>query len=158
KHFVKFAKHFRKANMTELVLNKPRILPPKGLLIALAAQLPVLVFRMPLQPSMLEIAAGATFLIAGMLLNIWAERLFRHNNVGVCPFTHVPGLVAGGPYRFTRNPMYLGLVCLNVGITVLSGVLVNLWSSIAFFIWLHYAFVLPEEIFLRQELAGVFDE
>jgi len=54
--------------------------------------------------------------------------------------------------------MYLGLVCLNLGVTLFSGVLANLWSSIAFLIWLHYAFVLPEEIFLRHELGSAFDE
>src|SRR4051812_17760908 len=144
--------------MTEIALNKPRVLPPKGLLIALAAQLPILASSAPLRPSIMEMTAGATFLTTGILLNLWAERLFRRNSVGVCPFTQVPVLVAQGPYRATRNPMYLGLVCLNLGVTLFTGVLANLWSSIAFFIWLHYAFVLPEEVFLRHELRGAFEE
>jgi len=54
--------------------------------------------------------------------------------------------------------MYVGLVCLNVGVTLISGVLANLWSSIALFIWLHYAFVLPEETFLRHELGSAYDD
>lgn len=52
--------------------------------------------------------------------------------------------------------MYLGLACLNMGLTLLSGVLANLWSSIAFLIWLHYAYVLPEETFLRNQLGSTF--
>src|SRR5262245_20883418 len=142
--------------MTELALTKPRILPPKGLLIALAAQLPILISCTPLRPSGLEIAAGGIFIIIGVVLNVWAERLFRQRGLGVCPFTHVPGLVGGCPYRWPRDPMYLGLVCLNSGVTLLSGVPANLWSSIAFCIWLHYAFVLPEESFLRHELGDAF--
>jgi protein-S-isoprenylcysteine O-methyltransferase Ste14 len=98
-------------------------------------------------------------LIAGVVLNVWAERLFRRNGLGVCPFTPVPVLVTRGPYRLTRNPMYLGLVCLNLGVTVFSGGLANVWSSLTLFAWLlHYAFVLPEEIFLRHELRSAFDE
>jgi len=143
--------------MTELALNKPRVLPPKGLLLALAAQVPIVVSGLPLRPSPAEVVAGLALLIAGIILNIWSERLFRHNDVGVCPFTRVPVLIAGGPYRFTRNPMYVGLLCLNLGVTLLTGVLANAWSSIALFIWLHYAFVLPEESFLRQELGAAFD-
>jgi protein-S-isoprenylcysteine O-methyltransferase Ste14 len=112
----------------------------------------------PLRPTTLEIAAGATFLAIGLLFNVWAERLFRWNNVGVCPFTHVPGLILRGPYRVTRNPMYLGLVCLNLSVTFFSGALANIWSSVALFIWLHYAFVLPEEVFLRAQLGSTFDE
>ncbi len=112
---------------------------------------------LPLRPSTAEVVAGALLLAAGSVLNIWSERLFRNNDVGVCPFTRVPALVTRGPYRVTRNPMYLGLVCLNLGVTLLSGVLANLWSSIALFIWLHYAFVLPEEAFLHQEMGDLFD-
>jgi protein-S-isoprenylcysteine O-methyltransferase Ste14 len=143
--------------MTELVLTKPRVLPPKGLLIAMGAQIPLLVSSVPLRPSALAIVSGGTLLIVGITLNIWAERLFRRGSVGVCPFTPVPALVARGPYRLTRNPMYLGLICLNLSVTLLSGVFANAWSSIAFAIWLHYAFVLPEENFLRRELGSAFD-
>src|SRR5262249_41122952 len=78
--------------MTELVWTKSRILPPKGLLLALAAQFALLLCRLPLHLSSLEMAAGATLLAAGVLLNVWAERLFRRNHVGVCPFTDVPVL------------------------------------------------------------------
>src|SRR5262245_46755439 len=144
--------------MNELALNKPRVLPPKGLLIALSAQLPIVISSVPLRPSVAEMTAGAAFFIAGIVLNVCPERLFRRHDVGVCPFTHVPLLVVRGPYRFTRNPMYLGLLCLNLGVTLFSGALANLWSSIALFIWLHYAFVLPEENFLRHTLANTFDE
>ena len=143
--------------MTEIALNKPSILPPKGLLLALGGQLPILLSSIPLSPSAGELIAGAALLVAGITLNVWAERLFRVKNVGVCPFTPVPAVVATGPYRFTRNPMYLGLVCVNLGATFLSGALANIWSSVALFIWLHYAFVLPEESFLRHELGHAFD-
>ena len=144
--------------MTELTLNKPRVLPPKGLLIALGSQLPMVLARFPLRPSTLEITVGAALLVTGLLLNVWADRLFRRNDVGVCPFTHVPVLVDGGLYRITRNPMYLGLVCLNLGVTVFTGVPANVWSSIAFLIWLHFAFVLPEEFLLRATLTRTYDE
>jgi protein-S-isoprenylcysteine O-methyltransferase Ste14 len=144
--------------MNELVLSKQRILPPKGLLIALSAQLPLLASSVPLRPSRIEVVAGLVLLVAGVILNIWSERLFRRNDVGVCPFAPVPVLITTGPYRLTRNPMYLGLVCLNLGPTLLSGVLGNAWSSVAFFIWLHYAFVLPEEAFLKNELGAAFDQ
>ena len=142
--------------MTDSTVTKPAVLPPKGLLIALAAQLPLLMTSLPLRPSTAEVVAGALLLAAGSVLNIWSERLFRRDNVGVCPFTRVPVLVTRGPYRVMRNPMYVGLVCLNLGVTFLSGVLANLWSSVAYFIWLHYAFVLPEERFLLHELGGAF--
>jgi protein-S-isoprenylcysteine O-methyltransferase Ste14 len=120
-------------------------------------QLPLLITTWPLRPTVLELVAGSVLLILGMVLNIWAERLFRWNDVGVCPFSRVPLLIDRGPYRLTRNPMYLGLISLNLGATLVSGVLANAWSSIAFVIWLHYAYVLPEEAFLRNQLGSTFD-
>ena len=144
--------------MTDVASIKPRILPPKGLLIAMTGQLPLLAVNVPLHPSTWQVVSGVTLLMAGAALNVWAERLFRVSDVGVCPFTHVPQVVERGPYRITRNPMYLGLVSLNLGVTLLSGVLENLWSSVAFAIWLHYAFVLPEEGFLRHQLGVAFED
>ena len=137
---------------------KPDVLPPKGLVIAIAAQLPLVVAGLPLRPSMVEVVAGTLLLAVGSALNIWSERLFRRDNVGVCPFTRVPALVTRGPYRLMRNPMYVGLVCLNLGVALLSGVLANLWSSVAYVIWLHYAFVLPEERFLLHALGDRYDD
>jgi protein-S-isoprenylcysteine O-methyltransferase Ste14 len=143
--------------MNEVALSKPRVLPPKGLLIALASQVPLLWAALPLRPSVVEVALGAVLCSIGVCLNVWADALFRRNDVGVCPFTHVPVVVEGGPYRITRNPMYVGLVCLNLGVTFFTGVLGNIWSSIALLLWLHYAFVLPEEQFLRRNLAAIYD-
>jgi protein-S-isoprenylcysteine O-methyltransferase Ste14 len=143
--------------MSELSTTQPRLLPPKGLLLALAAQLPLLASSWPLHAATWELAAGLALIVIGSVLNVWAERLFKHDNVGVCPFTHVPVLVVRGPFRVTRNPMYLGLVCLTLGCALASGVLANVWSAIALFIWLHYAFVLPEEAFLRDALGSEFD-
>jgi protein-S-isoprenylcysteine O-methyltransferase Ste14 len=143
--------------MTELALPKPHVLPPKGLLLALAGQLPLFLATPVALPSPAHIAGGSLLLLTGVALNVWAERIFRRNGVGVCPFSHVPAVMTHGPYRVTRNPMYLGLVCVNLGVTVLSGVVANAWSSIALAIWLHYAFVLREEAFLRHELGERFD-
>jgi protein-S-isoprenylcysteine O-methyltransferase Ste14 len=143
--------------MIELVFSKPRVLPPKGLLIALVAQIPLLMSEMPLRLAILSGAAGGILLAGGFVLNVWAERLFKRDNVGICPFTPAAILVRRGPYRVTRNPMYLGLIMITAGVAVLTGVLANLWSAVALSIWLHYAFVLPEEVFLRRELGRDFE-
>jgi protein-S-isoprenylcysteine O-methyltransferase Ste14 len=143
--------------MTEYSLHTSPILPPKGLLVSLVAQLPLIASSLPVHPSRMEVAAGTMLIAAGAILNIWSERLFRRNDVGVCPFTRVPVLIEAGPYRLMRNPMYLGFALLTLGAAVLSGVLANAWSAIAYIIWLHYAFVPPEEEFLRRERGAAFD-
>lgn len=127
------------------------ILPPKGLLIALAAQLPLALLSLPLRPAPWEIASGSFLLIFGVAINVWAERQFRRAGVGVCPFSPAPSVVERGPYRFTRNPMYVGLIALCLSAALLSGVVLNAWTAVAYATWLHRRFVLPEEQFLLRE-------
>ena len=134
------------------------ILPPRGLLLALVAQLPIIATHWPLGPGVFEALAGSALVVAAAILNVWAARLFERQSVGVCPFSPTPALVTSGPFTLSRHPMYVGLVALSVGLTLLTGVLPNLWISVAFAIWLHHAYVLPEERFLRDRFGAAYDE
>src|SRR5262245_35820752 len=116
RHYATCVSFSREETMTESSMTKPQLLPPRGVLLALVAQLPLLASSWPLHPAFWELAAGCALILVGAVLNVWAERLFKRDDVGVCPFTHVPVLVARGPYRLTRNPMYVGLVCLPLGV------------------------------------------
>ena len=124
------------------------VLPLKGLLIALSVQLPLVLATLPLRPHAAELAAGALLMVAGIAINAWSERQFRRAGVGVYPFSPVPAVVNTGPYRFTRNAMYLGLIAINEAAVLLNGVALNTWTTVLFAVWLHRRFVVPEEQFL----------
>jgi protein-S-isoprenylcysteine O-methyltransferase Ste14 len=130
-----------------------RLLPPRALLLSLAAQLPLVLLTWPPRPGRFVVDCGVAALTAGVVLNVWAERLFRRAGVGVCPFSQVPHLIATGPYCFTRNPMYLGLVLISASGPLMTGLLWNLWPAVALAVWLHVRFVVLEEAFLRQQLG-----
>jgi protein-S-isoprenylcysteine O-methyltransferase Ste14 len=134
------------------------LLPPRGFLLALLAQVPVIVSNWPLQPNPLEMVAGAALIAWGALLNIWAERLFRWGATGVCPFSPATALVRRGPFKLSRNPMYLGLIAISVGVTLATGVFSNTWISVALAIWLHYAYVLPEEDFMHDRFGAEYKQ
>jgi protein-S-isoprenylcysteine O-methyltransferase Ste14 len=136
---------------------RPRILPPRGLLVSLLAQIPLVLDAWPLHPVLVEVVAGACLIGAGLGLNVWADRAFKAGSVGICPFSPAPILLRDGPYRFTRNPMYLGLVAITLGVAVLTGVLANAWSAVALFLWLHWGYVVPEEQWLRDRFTREFD-
>jgi len=70
---------------------------------------------------------------------VWAEHRFRRAGGDT------------GPYRFTRNPMYLGHIAINEAAVLLSGVALNTWTTVLFAVWLHRRFVVPEEQFLLHE-------
>ena len=59
--------------------------------------------------------AGAVFVALGLALAAWGALLFRRAGTGILPFTPATALVTRGPYRFTRNPMYLGMAAVLLG-------------------------------------------
>jgi len=132
---------------------RPAILPPRGLFLALLCQLPAAALQLPLRPSLTELGSGLTLIVLGIAINVWADFHFKRMRVQVCPFGDTPACITSGPFALTRNPMYLGLLAISAGVTLATGALSNLWISAAFAIWLHYAYVLPEEAFLRDRLG-----
>ena len=97
---------------------------------------------------------GWVFIALGIGLAIWAERLFSRAGTGVRPFTPSTALVAEGPYRFTRNPMYLGMMLVLLGGFILAGSLSSFLVIPVFFWWIHTRFVLPEEDHLTSAFGN----
>ena len=54
------------------------------------------------------------------LLAIWARNKFVRAGTAVQPWKPASRVVSGGPYRFTRNPMYIALALLQAGIALLA--------------------------------------
>ena len=66
---------------------------------------------------------------AGVALAIAAERAFKRAGTAVLPFTEPSAVVTTGPFAFSRNPMYLGMMLCLVGWAILLGSLVPVSSS-----------------------------
>ena len=54
-------------------------------------------------------------------LDLWALGLFTRHRTSALPFRPASAFVVRGPYRFTRNPMYAGLVLQLAGIGLALG-------------------------------------
>lgn len=67
---------------------------------------------------------GIALVLAGILLALAAKRLFDRAGTPVAPIKPTSALVTDGIYRHTRNPMYLGLSLILLGLAVATG---SLW-------------------------------
>ena len=63
--------------------------------------------------------AGAAMLVGGLTLMGWALVTFARARTAIVPIRAARTLVSGGPYRFSRNPMYVGLSVAYVGLALL---------------------------------------
>ncbi len=63
-------------------------------------------------------AIALGLLVLGLILEGWAAGLFKRARTDVLPWKPSTALVTTGPYRFTRNPIYLGYTITYVGLGV----------------------------------------
>jgi len=71
------------------------------------------------EPTGIERLIGWGLLVGGVLLVASAAYLFRRAGTTPNPTKPTSALVMWGPYRFTRNPMYVGMATLYLGGTLL---------------------------------------
>jgi len=96
---------------------------------------------------------GAALAVAAVSLAIWAVATFGRIGTTANPAGGTTALVSEGPYRFSRNPMYLGLVLLTTGVALAFD---SLWPLLLlpFVVLLVQAnVVLPEERYLESKFG-----
>ena len=101
-------------------------------------------------------ALGIGFLLAGGALVFVAARTFQRAGTNLPTWKPVLALVEEGPYRYTRNPIYIGLLLFYFGLTTL---LTSVWALLFMPIVLaviHYGVVLREETFLTKKFGAAY--
>ena len=88
---------------------------------------------------------GILLLGIGIWLNMWADGLFKKKNTTVKPFEKSSALILEGPFRFSRHPMYLGMVIALLGVAIILGSLITFLAPIAFFLTMYMVFIRYEE-------------
>jgi protein-S-isoprenylcysteine O-methyltransferase Ste14 len=94
--------------------------------------------------------AGVLLIVLGLVLLVVAAGLFSRAKTDLIPFRNVSALVTGGIYRYTRNPMYLGMFAILLGCAVASGASTALLVPPLFAVIIEMRFIRPEEAMLRD--------
>jgi protein-S-isoprenylcysteine O-methyltransferase Ste14 len=101
---------------------------------------------------------GTIVFFAGWVLPVWAFRVFRAEGTEVDPMSETNrALVVRGPYRFTRNPMYLGLVVAAFGMAILVGSWPMLAAPVAVLLTAQFAHIPFEEAKMRRQFGDDYD-
>jgi protein-S-isoprenylcysteine O-methyltransferase Ste14 len=74
-------------------------------------------------PSPVEIGVAVAGTLAWLVLDGSAMRRFKRAGTSMVPMRPSTAIVTSGPYRFTRNPMYLGMAALYLALAFGLGVI-----------------------------------
>jgi len=94
--------------------------------------------------SFIATATGGSLILIGFLIRAWATYLFYENQMKVIATQPQGTLLTSGPYRYSRNPLYLGG---NVFIFLGAGLLLGSPAALAITA-IHLPFV---DLFIRRE-------
>ena len=101
--------------------------------------------------------SGLLFILAGGILNIWTDRLFKKNNTTVKPNETPTSLIKNGPFKFSRNPMYLGMEFLLIGVGLILGSVTSFVGAVLFPLTMELKFIRQEEKIMEEKFGDKFE-
>lgn len=109
----------------------------------------------PLPPA-IRWAAGAPLAVAAVLLGAWAVGTMHRAGTSLDPRRPATALVVNGPFRFTRNPLYLSNTVLYAGVAVLVDVLWPLVLLPAVLLVIRRGVIGREERYLEAKFGDAY--
>lgn len=100
--------------------------------------------------------AGALLVAAAGGLAIWAKRSMDRAGTAIKPSLPTTALVTDGPFRHTRNPMYVSLCVLHLGIALLVNGLLPVLFLLPLALTLHFGVIRREERYLSAKFGDTY--
>ncbi|MGO4741088.1 isoprenylcysteine carboxylmethyltransferase family protein [Bosea sp. 2KB_26] len=114
-------------------------------------------YPLPFMPADIRAGAlGGILFLAGLALLIWAATTFRRAGTQIQTTQPTTRIVDAGPYRFTRNPIYLGMFLGLIGLAVAFDSLWLLVLLVPFSLVIRYGVVAREEAYLDRKFGDVY--
>lgn len=100
------------------------------------------------QPSRFSMAVGGALAVCGEALRIWASGHIDKTE----------RLATGGPYAYTRNPLYLGSVLVGMGVALAAWRLEAAVVAALYFLAFYPAVIYEESTFLRGKFGADYEQ
>ena len=96
---------------------------------------------------------GIILTIAAILLFVKSIRIFNLRKEKIHPRSISTQIFKDGPFQFSRNPIYLAMFVLLIGVGLTLNSFWFLYSGLVVAIMLHYGVIIPEENYLEKEFG-----
>ncbi len=111
------------------------------------------IFRFRVMEYSLSLWLGVALAVVCVSQAIWAASVMKAAGTNVHPGRPALAIVTSGPYRWTRNPMYLSLSLLQVALGFILDGWIPLLFAIPLALILHFGVVLREESYLEGKFG-----
>jgi protein-S-isoprenylcysteine O-methyltransferase Ste14 len=99
---------------------------------------------------------GATLFVLALALFAWAVVTITWAGSNVPTYRPTTTIVESGPYRFTRNPIYLGMALALIGLAIAFDILWLLLMLVPFALVIRYGVVAREEVYLERRFGDSY--
>jgi protein-S-isoprenylcysteine O-methyltransferase Ste14 len=96
---------------------------------------------------------GVALCLVGAALILWGIAAMRRAKTNIYPELPATALVVSGPFRFTRNPLYVALVILFVGLCLQVNTAWGFVVLAPLLLVMHYGVILREERYLERKFG-----
>ena len=110
----------------------------------------------PLLPSIAARTIGVILAVAAGAQAFWAARKMKRAGTNVRPSLPTTAIVATGPYRYSRNPMYLSLCLLYLGLSLLINGVLPVLFLVPLALTLHFGVIRREERSLPAKFGETY--
>lgn len=101
---------------------------------------------------------GTALMLLGLALSIWAASTFRSAGTGFRLHGETSALATSGPFRMSRNPMYLAMLIWLAGLAVLLGSLVAFLFPIILLLVANFLMIPMEERNMERAFGAPYVE
>ncbi|MEP7085790.1 MAG: isoprenylcysteine carboxylmethyltransferase family protein [Gemmatimonadota bacterium] len=107
--------------------------------------------------NILDVVGGIEIFI-GVALATWAVATFKRLQTSIIPIRPARTLAAEGPYRLTRNPMYVSFALVYLGITFVTNAFWPLLFLPEAIVMTYLLAIKLEEAYLSREFGDAYAE
>ena len=130
------------------------IFPPIIIGLALLSEIGLhWLWPLPISVRSVALVLGTVLSILGVGSAAWGRKVMVQAGTNVSPFKPSTAIVMNGPFRFSRNPLYVGITSLFIGLSLLIGTWWGFILIVPTTLILHYGVILREERYLEQKFG-----
>lgn len=105
-----------------------------------------------------RVPLGWALVVFFLAWNGWSLWLFGRHETGLLPGQPTEAMIEEGPFRHSRNPLYVGLLALYLGVALLAH---TFWALVLFpvaVLLVLWGAIRPEERFLHERFGASYDD